>query len=465
MRKITVLLLFIALTIQSTNLFAQYSLTGDWEGSIDIRGTALTIITHFDSTEKGFAGTIDIPQQGGQDIPLQNISFTNRDSVQFELMTGSGIARFRGYFKHDSVISGTFFQNAQSFPFILQRRASTDTTKAKNAETLIISSGDISLAGTLALPDQTPSACVILLSGSGPQDRDSNIYGFKPFKRIADHLTKNGIGVFRYDDRGVGESTGSYQQSSRSGHQQDLKAITKELKQHKKIDPENIGLLGHSQGGIIAGAAAAEYPNDISFVVLMAYPTRSLSKIVVEQIKTTLQEQSAPDSLISQQVQLQKSIFDTLRGSRNFDNIQTVLKNQIIEKINELPDRQKESITNPEIYATKQTKQQLQAIQKPSYASFLDYDPARDLQKISVPVLAVYGKKDTQVLLDKNKSLAEKSLEQSGTDYTIRVFDKANHLFQPAETGSVQEYGKLEKKFVDNFLPTITEWIKKHVHK
>lgn len=458
MKKITALFIFITLVVQSPNLLAQDSLSGDWEGAIDLQGTELTIITHFKSVGNEFEGTIDIPQQGGQDIPLQNISLSNQDSVQFEFMTSLGLASFEGAIQGDK-ITGTFRQNNQTFPFVLKRQP------AENAERLTIMNGDISLAGTLTLPDQTPSACVILLSGSGAQDRDSNIYGFKPFQKIADHLAEHGVATFRYDDRGVGESSGSYEQTSRSDHLQDLRAVVKELKQRQEINPQNIGVLGHSKGGIIAGAAAVQHPENISFVVLMASPAQPLGETVIGQVKTILQEQNAPDSLITRQMQLQQSIFDTLRGSQNFDSLQKVLESQIVEKIRELPESQRKTIENPQSYAASQAQQQIRALQQPAYFSFLDYNADDDLRKIKVPVLAMYAEKDTQVLLDENKSIARQALEQSGTTYKILVFKDANHLFQKAETGSVQEYSQLNPEFVDGFLPTLSEWISNHIRK
>lgn len=445
-----------------TPLSAQSPLTGNWEGYIEIQGTRLTIKTHFSEAQDSVSGTIDIPQQGAAGLPLRDIE-TPGDSVAFSFQAGPGLAVFKGHFTSDQQIKGTFYQRGMSFPFQLSRASQNEKPLPYQQKELTIRNGDLTIGGTLTLPGGTDQApCVLLLSGSGAQDRNATAYGFEIFRHLADYLTRNGIAVFRYDDRGVGQSTGSLADASLDDLAADVQTIIKDLKTQSSINPNQIGLLGHSQGGVVAGKVAAQQNTPIRFLILMASPARPLSEVVVDQVKTLLKEQGAADSVIQQQVALQRAVFDTLRNSQNFDKIRVPLEENVLQKINSLPESAKASIPDPKQYAANQIDHQLNALTSASYRSFLDYDPVTDLKNSGVPVLAVYGGKDQQVLSDINALITEKALKKAERPYQIKVFPDANHLFQEAQTGSISEYGQLDKAFVEGFSNTIVEWIKKN---
>lgn len=294
MSKTSTILLLLTLIGYAPTL-AQDSITGEWEGAIDIQSTELTIVTHFSSTEEGYQGTIDIPQQEGQDIPLQNISLSDQDSVQFEFMAGPGLAKFRGAVQGDK-IAGTFHQSNQTFPFELHRQQQQADTPKKSSpklkpyhhKELTIQNDSVTIGGTLTWPKDTKSNhLVIMISGSGQQDRDETmtpVSNFKPFAVLADSLTKNNIATFRYDDRGIGKSTGNFGNATLDMLASDVQAIIRKLKAMPEHSFEQVILLGHSQGGMVAGKLAAKN-SAIDKIILMASTGVSLKRVLRFQVK------------------------------------------------------------------------------------------------------------------------------------------------------------------------------------
>lgn len=448
---------------------AAHPLAGSWEGYIDIQGTHLTIHTRFEAAgDTAWTGEIDIPQQGAKGLSLVDIAAAD-DSVSFRFNAGTGMVLFDGAFSGDSLIAGTFHQAGMSYPFRLSRSGDTGEEVQEpreplpyRAEELTVKNGETVIAGTLTLPEEElPAPAVILVSGSGAQDRDADIYGFELFRTIADHLTRNGIAVFRYDDRGVGGSTGNLAESSMEDLTSDLRAVLRRVRAHPEVNAERTGVLGHSQGGILAGRLAASGKPWPDFLALVASPARPLSEVIAGQVRTLLEAQGAPDSLIRRQVALQRAIFDTLRNTGNLDSIRERLVREGLRELEELPDSQRPAVEDPRSYITSQVDQQIRAVTSPAISTFLDYDPAGDLEKVNVPVLLLYGEQDTQVLLDPNRKLAADALEKAGVPYKIEVIPGANHLFQKAKTGLPGEYAALEAEFAEGFLETLTTWIRK----
>lgn len=466
MNKITSLLIFLALIIQSPDLLAQNSLKGDWEGAIDIQGTKLTIITHFESTENGIEGTIDIPQQGGQDIPLQNISLSHQDSVQFEFMAGLGMASFEGSIQGDK-ITGTFHQNNQTFPFELHRQQQqTDKPKQPSPKTkpyhhkeLTIKNDSVTIGGTLTWPKNTKSNhLVIMISGSGQQDRDETmtpVSNFKPFAVLADSLTKNKIATFRYDDRGVGESTGNFGTTTLDMLASDLEVIIEEITAIPDHNFKQITLLGHSQGGLVAGKLATENPA-IDNIILMASTGVPLKEVLRFQVKQAFAGSGIDSVLIEQELAAREQLMQAIRNQQGIPKAKETYQKQFAD----IQLAAGADSTQAENLADRQTDQLLDAFSSPQMQSLLFYDPTDDLQKLNIPVLVLFGDKDTQVPVETNREPIKQALETAGVDYEIKVFKDANHLFQKANTGSMQEYGSLKKQFVDGFTSAISDWIK-----
>ena len=463
-KHITLNILFLAFSVST--LFGQDSLAGDWEGHISIMGQRLKIVTHFKKNASGFKGTIDIPQQGAAGIPLQNISVFDKDSVSFAFFAGSGMAGFRGSFRADTLISGEFRQSGQIFPFELNRQNQPIETghhsanqKPYRQEELIIQNNSISIGGTLTLPgDALNSTLVIMISGSGAQDRDATmrpISDFKPFALLADSLTSNGLATFRYDDRGVGKSTGNFARATLQVLVSDLKAVIDEFTGGEHPFSE-IVLLGHSQGGVVAAKAASEHPG-VDKLVLMASTALPLKDILRYQAGRQFEKAGIDCALIEKELMARERLMVAIRESNKIAEARDMYR-KIFEKI------QMEAgidSTQAAQIATRQSKQLTEAFRMPQLRSLLFYDPAKDLKKLTIPVLALFGEKDTQVPVQKNRRPMENALQQAGVSYRIETFKNANHLFQRAQTGEVNEYGRLDNQFADGFIATITNWIGK----
>ncbi len=324
---------------------------------------------------------------------------------------------------------------------------------------LIIQADDINIGGTLTIPASLETtSLVIMSSGSGPQDRDETLEDFKIFKVIADHLSSKGIASFRYDDRGVGKSTGNFVNSTIEDHSNDLENMMDYFKTNKEHPFTNFILFGHSQGGILVGKVAVGN-EAVRKVVLMAAPSVPLIEVVTYQVRQEYNETLISKSLIEADVSAHNKLMRAIRDNKHIDEAFQVFK-QTTESI------LYEMNTENEIDSIKIKQQTIAKAEEyriiyelPSLASFLYYDPSKDFEKLEVPVLGLFGGLDFQVPIHQNKDRMENALLKSGNNYHFVTFDHANHFFQKAKTGSREEYATLEKKFVDNFLNEISDWI------
>lgn len=458
------LLLLFTVSVRGQNTDA---LTGDWAGYINVQGQQLIIKTHF-TGDDSLRGTIDIPQQGGQGIPLQNIKLTGADSVFFEFMAGPGLAEFKGAFDSDSLITGSFHQNGMQFPFKLKRyepKNDPSKTKAKvplsyNHKELIIKNDSIKIGGTLTWPeDEQPFPLIIMITGSGAQDRDETlkpVSDFKPFALLADSLTMNGIATFRYDDRGVGQSTGNFSKTTLDMLASDVEAIIADLSNRQDHNFNQINLLGHSQGGIVGGKVAAEN-KVVDGLILMASTGVPLKEILRYQVKQAFFNAPIDSQLIEQEVAAREQLMESIKEGKGVKEAQEKYQKRFaaIQMAAGADSARALSI------AQNQAQQLRSALSTPQMQSLLFYDPTKDLHQLDIPVLALFGGKDTQVTIAINKKPIKKVLEAAGVPYQIKIFENANHPFQKAKTGRVQEYGSLPRQFVDGFTQTIAQWTKK----
>lgn len=453
----------------ATILPQQQSIDGAWNGSLTIGPQTLRITVRFTTSETGLRATIDIPQQGATGVQLQNVSYDD-SRVYMELPAGPGLAVFDGRQVGDS-IGGAFTQAGLGGTFFLKRSSQAAAMPKEPPEPLpyaeeevTFHNAGITLAGTLTLPESgAPHPAVVMITGSGPQNRDEELFGFKPFHMIADHLTRNGIAVLRYDDRGVGGSTGSVSEATTEDFARDVLAAVDFLKNRSDIDPERIGLIGHSEGGIVAPLASS-MSDDVAFMVLMAGTSVSGAEILIEQGALIMRASGATEADMEQQIAFQKRTFEAIRSGDGWDELAADLETRLRESIAEMPDSQRNAITDVDAYIDAQIQAQLTALQTPWLRYFLDYDPAVTLRTIDTPILALFGELDLQVPPAQNRGPLEQALRDGNhPDYTVRVLPRANHLFITATTGSPTEYATLEKVFVPEFLPLITEWILERV--
>jgi uncharacterized protein len=443
-------------------LQAQNSINGDWDGKILIGAVQLNITVHFMTQEDKLSATIDIPQQGAKDLILQNVRFNN-PSVYFELPAEPGLAKFDGKLKNNK-IEGSFTKGVAVGSFYLQRpvEKTRPKTKAFNEEELNIQNGDFNLAGTLVTPKTNQSVpAVVLVTGSGPQNRDEEIYGFKIFENISTHLVNNGIAVLRYDDRGFGDSGGDFKNATTKDFAGDARAAVNYLRKNSGINISAIGVLGHSEGGAIASMLAANPQNNLDFIVMMAGPAMQGDALLYAQSELINKASGVSETEIKKQHDLQTEIFKTIRSGNNWDNLENIIRTTISEKINAMPTEQANQIPDTKAYIEQMTSAQIQSVQSPWMRFFIDYDPANDLSKINIPVFALYGAKDLQVPAGQNAERLEQIFARAGKDnLTLVTFPDANHLFQRAETGNISEYPLLKKEFVTGFMDKISSWIK-----
>jgi fermentation-respiration switch protein FrsA (DUF1100 family) len=296
----------------------------------------------------------------------------------------------------------------------------------------------LTLAGTLTVPTgKGPHPAVILITGSGPQDRDESLMGHKPFAVLADHLTRQGIAVLRYDDRGAGKSTGNFATATTNEFATDASAAVDYLKARPEIAGTRIGLCGHSEGGVVAPIVASQR-SDVAFVVLLAGTGVNGEQVLYEQGQAILKAGGAAPDALEAQLATQKRIFAILREETDMAKAAARLKEV-------LPG----------------SERQIQSMTSPWMRNFLVYDPATALRKLKCPVLALNGELDTQVLPAQNLPAIEAALKEAGNrDVTITRLPGLNHLFQTAKTGGPGEYGQIEETMSPVALNTISAWIR-----
>jgi hypothetical protein len=471
MKNFFLSLLLCTLSIPAT---AQQSaiLLGDWDGSITVQGTALPITTHF-MGDDSLRGTIDIQ---GATLPLQKISLNEQDSVFFEFATALNVAKFKGELRSDSIINGQYHQAGQQFPFALKRMKqqakkpdpSVMAAKNYNHKEMVIKNDSIDIGGTLTWPKhEEATQLVIIISGSGAQDRDGTIKpitDFQPYSILADSLTANGIATFRYDDRGVGQSTGNFSNATLDILASDVNAIIAEFTDDEGPEFGKIILLGHSQGGIVGGKVAAKNTK-VDKLILMASPSIRLDKILHYQLKESFLRSGFNEAEVSDALSAFGNVLKAIHEQKEIKTARKSYKEQFIGMFRSLPEQAKANITSLDSTASAQGNTLLEQFTTPQMQSLMFYELTNDLQGLTVPVLVLFGGKDTQVTVEMNKEPIKKALESGNAKHQTEIFTAANHLFQKAKTGQVQEYGSLGNKFIDGFTSTIADWIKKSTSK
>ncbi|NVB41168.1 alpha/beta hydrolase [Pseudenhygromyxa sp. WMMC2535] len=315
----------------------------------------------------------------------------------------------------------------------------------------------VTLAGTLTIPEGPgPHPAVVLLSGSGLQDRDETIFSHKPFWILADHLTRNGVAVLRYDDRGFGESTGDPKLASMEDFASDGWAAVSTLAARPEIDPKRIGLIGHSEGGVTGPLIAATHPKKIAFLVLLAGSGVRGDALLEAQAKLIFASQGMPAAKIEEQVAQSRAVHEVILATAGEDQatLEAKLRELLREQFSALPEGERPT----DIDAAIDT--QLEVLASPWYVHFIRWDPTKSLEKIKVPVLALNGELDLQVPPDQNIPAIEAALEHNRKLEVVR-FPGLNHLFQPAETGAISEYAQIETTIAPEVLETITTWLTK----
>lgn len=442
-----------------------------WEGTLKIGGVELRLVFHLFKQKDGtYLGTMDSPDQGAKGISLDEVSIKD-DAVRLEVKSAGVV--FEG--KRDKAgkeIAGDFKQAGQTIPLTLNkvakakepRRPQTPKKPSPYEEEEVRYEnkvGGIKLAGALTVPrSKGPFPAVILITGSGAQDRDETILGHKPFLVLADYLTRRGIAVLRVDDRGVGGSTGSTSQATSADFADDVLAGVEFLKGRKEINASQIGLIGHSEGGIIAPLAASR-SKDVAFIVLLAGTGLPGDEILFLQAAAMLKLAGADAQQLAGQKALQERIFAVVRQEKDNTVAEKKVRAALVEHASKSGKEQtKEAVES--LAALPALDGQVQMVLSPWFRHFLDHDPRPTLRKVSCPVLALIGEKDLQVPAEVNlKAIAAALKEGDNKDATTQELPNLNHLFQTCKTGSVTEYASIEETMAPAALETIAEWITK----
>jgi len=461
MKKSAFLLLLI---ITSFAAMAQ-DITGQWNGVLQVSGIQLRIVFHINKTESQYSSTMDSPDQGASGIPVTSTSFEN--SILNLKLPNAGI-EFEGVFK-DGIIAGTFKQRAQTFPLDLKRDEFEKPELVRPQEpvkpypyyseevSFKNEKAGINLAGTLTLPGREGNfPVVVLISGSGPQNRDEELLGHKPFLVISDYLTRNGIGVLRYDDRGVAKSEGDFKTATSKDFAADVESAIAYLKTRKEVDKKKIGLLGHSEGGIIAPMVAST-SKDVNFIVLLAGTGIQGNQLLLIQQELIGRASGVSESDLQKSHEISSAVFEMVIKSANPETLKTDLTAFLTQKIKETPEAEKPAGMSE----SEAVKTQVDQITSPWMNYFIKYDPAPALEKVKCRVLALNGEKDLQVPPEQNLSAIKAALLKGGNkNVNATELPGLNHLFQECKSGLPAEYSQIEQTISPKVLETITNWIK-----
>ena len=439
-------------------------IAGQWTGILKVQGTQLRLVFNIVKSGNGYISTMDSPDQGAMGISVSTTVFEN--SV-LKLAVLSAKIEYEGVLDKNNFIIGNFKQSGQSFPMNLSKEKITTQKPIRPQEpvkpypyysedVMFDNAGaGIKLAGTLTLPKKEGYfPAVILISGSGPQNRDEELLGHKPFLVLSDYLTKNGIAVFRYDDRGTALSQGVFKTATTADFSTDAAAAVKYLKSRREINKNKIGLIGHSEGGIIAPLVAAD-SKDIYFIVLMAGTGIPGDKLMLLQQELIARAAGASEIQIQQSLNINRDAFKIITKSDNPDKLNRDLSAYLRQILKDHPEKP-EGITDSAFI-----QKQINQITGTWMQYFLKYDPAAALAKVKCPVLALNGEKDLQVPPKINLNAIKNALEKGGNKkVTVKELPGLNHLFQECKTGSPSEYAVIEQTISPIALTEILNWIK-----
>jgi len=444
---------------------------GDWMGALEVGPMKLRLALHVEAgAQEGLTAKLNSVDQGAL-LPVDTTTFAE-GTLRFAI-TAIG-ATYQGTLKEDgNTLEGTWSQGGRTLPLTFHRLSEPfvsnrpqnpkGATPYESREVRISNaSAGIHLAGTLVLPEGAgPFPAVVFVSGSGPQDRDETLMGHKPFLVIADYLARHGVASLRCDDRGVGGSEGKEMESTIRDFATDAEAGLAFLAAQPKIDRKAIGILGHSEGGLIAPLVASTH-RDVAFLVLLAPPGEPLKSLLVRQLHDVLRQAGVADSLIERATAAQSEDLALLADS-------TLSRDDAQERLRAKSAARRSRFTDAERAAlgvdAATIEQGIRISTTPWFRSLLREDPGVYLRTIKIPVLALFGDRDLQVAGEVNAKAVRDSLAAAGnTSSEVRVLPGLNHLFQHAATGAVADYGTIEETFAPEALQLIGGWIRQPAH-
>src|SRR6266403_3151384 len=434
---------------------------GVWQGALEGNGMRLRLQLHVShDDQKHLVAALDSPDQGVSGLPA--IHVIQKDAAfHFEIPVVSGVydgtlnaakKAITGSWKQNSVEQKLDFQRSdQLLELVRPQNPAKPYPYTEEEITFPNGKAKISLAGTLTLPPgQGPFPAAVLLSGSGPHDRDESIVGHRPFLVLADHLTRKGVAVLRFDKRGIGKSTGDYANATMEDFTGDAEAALAYLKTRKEIDPKKTGLICHSEGGMIAPLVAT-HSSDVAWIVLLAGPGLNGEDTLLLQSELILKTAGVDDEQIAKTREFNKQTYALVRQEKDATTLQS--------KLSELVKSSAMSASLP----PEALESQVLLMATPWFHFYLDYDPLPALQKTACPVLALNGEKDLQVSPKENLAKIQKALQDGGNkDFQTLELPGLNHLLQHSATGLPNQYGEILETVAPEALNAVSDWVLKH---
>lgn len=456
-KLVATLILFINASICHSQNFE-----GTWTGAIQ----GMPLVFEISNNDGSYAAKMQSPTQSKVFLPMDS---TMVNGNKIKLVLNAYKIKYQGELLEEKV-NGTFTQGTYSETMTLEKKAYVEVKPNRpqepkepfpyTPEEVVFENSKankIKLSGTLTLPNGVENPPVaILISGSGPQDRNEELFDHKPFLVIADYLSRNGIAVLRYDDRGVAKSQGTQVGANSFDFATDVEAAITYLKTRKDINRKEIGLIGHSEGGLIAPIVIANNKKDVAFFVSLAGPSIRGDKVLLPQMRKSASFTGASKNEIDFEINLMDQLFEKINSSTKLNNLDLQEELEIMVAA---------SVTKaPVSLGPKYSKEYITAFTKEFSSDwmryFLTYDPQNNLEKVTCPVLAINGSLDYQVIAASNLSGMKSAFAKAGNkDVTIKELPGLNHLFQNAVTGSAGEYGQIEETFDPVTLELIASWI------
>ena len=452
------LVLVLLISITSSAWANTQDILGSWMGILRVGDVELRIAYTIQEDQDGsLSATLHSLDEVAYDIPVNEILYednqltlvceTAQSTYEGQLVKGRSSVHFDGQWKQAGLSFDLDLQPVEEIPRPNRPQNPQPPFPYEQQEVVFenIPAG-IQLAGTLTIPEGTgPFPVLVTISGSGSQDRNSTFFEHKPFWVIADYLARLGIAVLRYDDRGVGGSTNSEIEATSADLAGDVSAAVSFLLDHPDIDPNRIGLIGHSEGGIIAPMVATEI-EDIALIVLLAGPGVPGSKILLDQNEDILRANGAPEQYIETWLTYLSRVFEILQDYPDDAVAKEKIKEAFVQTYGQGSSQELEN--EAEVWTSAWMR------------FFVLYDPGPTLAQVTCPVLALFCELDIQVAVSQNLPIMESIFAQAGhTDYLVHELPELNHLFQTAKTGVIEEYAQIEETFSPTALDLIGAWI------
>ncbi|MDW8051879.1 MAG: alpha/beta fold hydrolase [Armatimonadota bacterium] len=440
----------------------QENFEGVWHGVLEAGGQRLRLVLRINRAPDGkWRASIDSPDQGAYGVPVSTIQIEGRQiTLKLEQVQGEFVGALSADGKQ---LEGVWRQSGSEFKLTLTRGEPpkpkrpqepqppfpyhTEEVRVPNRK------AKIELAGTLTLPQgKPPFPALVLLTGSGAQNRDEEIFGHKPFLVLADFLTRAGYATLRMDDRGVGGSGGDFLRATTLDFAEDALAAVRYLQGRKEIDRKRIGLLGHSEGALVGAIAAAKAPRQVAFLIMLAGIGVPGEQLLYRQAELIARKVNLAEPFIERNRALQQRVFEILKRERDDEKAQQAIYEAILRTLEvgtTLTEAQKAAL-----------RAEARSYTSPWFRTFLRLDPTVYLRKVRCPVLALNGELDLQVDPDQNLPAIERALREGGNKhFTIRRLPGLNHLFQKARTGLITEYGEIEETINPDALNAIRQWL------